>query len=317
MIFRAATCRHLGIARAIVFGVLLVDLLVDDLPSLSCMPVEAFLPHGVLRLIPSHWWPTLLTANALRLFSYAYGVVLACGLAGLGPASCTTSLALVGTAYFHGLGRGFGGHVNHQELIVLHAAFFLLFRPSFYSFSISRVPESRVISACRDPDATARFLLRCLAFWIFLTYFYIGVARLQSSDWRLYSTNLMVLHAVTHSVKWNYWGFSWARNILDQPLLSWLMAASFPLATVLELTAPFAVFFRWLVWPVVLALIAFHLAILVFMNIFFWQNLLLLSIPVMGWYVDRERRTPNIPDSAGQPWIAYSRRLASQELPSR
>jgi hypothetical protein len=302
MIFRAATSHHLGIARAVVFGTLLVDLLLDDLPALSCMPVEAFLPHGVLRLIPSHWWPALLAEHSLRVFSLCYGVILCMGLLGIGAAWFITAIALGATAYFQGLGRGFGGHVNHQELIVLHAAFFLLFRPAFDKFSVNDAIRRRPPSCCRDPDAAARFLLRCMAFWIFVTYFYIGTARLQSSDWRLYGTNLMMFYAVTHSVKWNYWDFSWARNILNQPILAWLMTASFPIATVLELAAPSAVFFRRLVWPVVLALIAFHLSILVFMNIFFWQNLVLLSIPVMGWYVDVGRRPPIA--SAG-PMLAF------------
>jgi predicted DCC family thiol-disulfide oxidoreductase YuxK/uncharacterized membrane protein len=44
---------------------------------------------------------------------------------------------------------------------------------------------------------------------------------------------------------------------------------------------------RRLVWPIVISLWLFHIAILLTMNIFFWQNMLLLFLPLLGWYADR------------------------------
>jgi predicted DCC family thiol-disulfide oxidoreductase YuxK len=290
MIFRSAGLRHLALARILIFSILLLDLLLDNLPSLASMPRQAFLPHGLLRLIPEDTLLWLLQENSLRLFSYLYGLVLCLGIVGLGPAWIITPLALAATTLFHGLARGFGGHVNHQELITLHAAFFLLFPHAFKSLSLNARLQSPAIPSPSD-DQTSRFLLRSLTFWIFLTYFFIGLARLQTSDWRIYNTNAMTFYAVLHSTKWNYWDFSFARGLLDQKYLNMAMQASFPLATLLEIAAPFALFFRRLVVPFVVMLVLFHTSILLFMNIFFWQNLLLMLIPLMGWYIDR-RWTP-------------------------
>jgi hypothetical protein len=289
MLFQQAGVRHLGIARALVFGILLVDLLVDDLPTLAAMPQEAFLAHGVLRLLPSGALHVLLQEDGLRLFSWIYGCVLACGVAGLGPAWVVTGAAIVGTTWFHGVARGFGGHVNHQELIVLHSLVFLIFNQSFKAFSLNAYiapAESRP-----DDRPIAVFLLRALCFWILLTYFFVGVARLQASDWRVYQTNAMTYYALQHSVKWNWWELGWARNVLENRLLDDFLRMTFPLATLLELTAPAALFVRRLLWPIVLSLAIFHVSILLFMNLFFWQNLLLLLLPCLGWWVDRPCRS--------------------------
>jgi len=286
MIFREATVKHLGMARILVFSILLIDLLVDNLPAMASMPAEAYLPRGVFELVPQAWLPAMFQESTLAAFSWIYGLLLVMGLVGLGPAWAVTGLTLVGTTFFHGVARGFGGHVNHQELITLHACFFLLSGQAYARLSLNSLLWKRLTD--KADDDVSRLLLRGLCFWIFLTYFFIGMARIQTGDWRLYGTNAMTFYAVQHSLKWNYWEFSMAKDILHQPLLATLLTLSFPLATVLELGAIFAVFFRILVWPVVLSLGLFHLSILLYMNIFFWQNLLLLLLPVLGWWIDRK-----------------------------
>lgn len=300
MIFKLATTFHFGIARILVFGILLLDLLVDDLTALVSMPVEAFLPRGIFLILPTGWMAEILTHDFLLGFSMSYGLVLGVGLVGFGPAWLVTGLALLGTILFHGLARGFGGHVNHQELIMLVSLFFFFSKRSFAAVSVNSV--LRKTSANSADDEISRFLLRALCFWVLLTYFMIGAARLQTSDWRIHQTNAMTFYAVLHSVKWNYWDFSLARDLLNQPLVDWLLRISFPLATLLELAAPLALMVRRLVWPIVVSLWLFHIAILLTMNIFFWQNMLLLFVPLLGWYADRRWQPSTI---SGQPMVVF------------
>ena len=300
MIFKLATPFHFGIARILVFGILLLDLLVDDFSAMVSMPVEAFLPRGVLNVLPVAWMGDILTHGFLLGFSLVYGLILAAGLVGFGPAWLVTGLALLGTIFFQGLARGFGGHVNHQELIVLVSLFFFLSKRSFAAVSVNTVLCKASVSEA--DDEISRFLLRALCFWVLMTYFMIGVARLQTSDWRVYQTNAMTFYAVLHSVKWNYWDFSLARDLLNQPLLDWFLRVSFPLATLLELLAPLALLVRRLVWPIVISLWLFHIAILLTMNIFFWQNMLLLFVPLLGWYADRSWQPSTI---SGKPMIVF------------
>lgn len=300
MIFKQATTFHLGIVRILVFGILLLDLLVDDLPALVSMPVEAFLPRGIFQVIPMAWMETVLTHGFLFGFSLVYGLILAAGLVGFGPAWLVTGLALLGTVFFHGLAHGFGGHVNHQELIVLVSLFFFLSKRSFAAVSVNTVLCKA--SASETDNEISRFLLRALCFWVLLTYFFIGVARLQTSDWRVYQTNAMTFYALLHSTKWNYWDFSLAKNLLNQPFFDLFLRISFPLATILELAAPLALLVRRLVWPIVISLWLFHIAILLTMNIFFWQNMLLLFVPLLGWYADLRWQPSTI---SGKPMIVF------------
>jgi predicted DCC family thiol-disulfide oxidoreductase YuxK len=292
MIFQNAKTTHFGIARVIVFGILLTDLLLDDHTSTVSFPREAFLEHGLLRLVPEPCWEMLFSSSGMSVFSILYGLVLFCGLLGVGMGYFTTITAIAFTVMFHGIARGFGGHVNHQELICLHALFFFLPKMAYHNFSIIRNHKCKP-EYDPESDETARFLLRSLTFWIFLTYFFIGLARLQSSDLRVYSTDAMTLYAVTHSVKWNYWDFSMAKNLLNEPILRSALQISFPLATILEIAAPLALFCRKMTVLILVSLIMFHISILLFMNIFFWQNLLLFTIPLMGWWIDRKTILPS------------------------
>jgi len=289
MIFKQGTTFHFGLARILVYTILLIDLLVDNLPALAAMPAEAFLARGVLAWLPTSWLHTMLEGPFLQAFSLIYGTVLLLGLCGVGRAWLITGLSLLCTTFFHGLARGYGGHVNHQELIMLHALFFFLSSQSFTAVSLnSMLWKNAPKPASESDDATSRFMLRALCFWILLTYFFIGMARLQTSDWRIYGTNAMTFYAIQHSSKWNYWDISLARNLLHQPLFEIFLKVAFPMATILELATPFIVLVRRLVWPVVISLWLFHLSIFLCMNIFFWQNMLLLLLPVLGWYVDRK-----------------------------
>ncbi|WP_395738630.1 DCC1-like thiol-disulfide oxidoreductase family protein [Prosthecobacter sp.] len=300
MIFKQGTSAHLGIARVLVYTILLADLLLDNVPALAAMPAAAFLPRGVLAWLPASWLHSMLQGSFLHGFSLAYGVVLLLGLLGLGRAWLVTGLALLGTTFFHGIARGFGGHVNHQELLGLHVLFFFLTSHSFAAFSLNSLLWKNTPQ--EDAGTVSRVLLRSLCFMILLTYFFIGVARLQTSDWRVYGTNAMTFYALQHSTKWNYWDFSLARGLLHQPLFALFLKVAFPMATILELAAPLAVLVRRLVWPIIISLFLFHVSILLTMNIFFWQNMVLLLLPAMGWYVDRNWQPAT---DSGKPLLVF------------
>ena len=300
MIFKEGTTFHFGLARILVFGILLLDLLLDDLPALASMPAEAFLARGVLGWLPASWLEAILQPGFYHGFPIVYGGILLLGLFGFGPAWLVTGLALLGTTLFHGLARGFGGHVNHQELIMLHSLFFFLSSRSYSAVSVNALLWKR--PADETDNEASRFLLRALCYWVMMTYFMIGVARLQTSDWRVYGTNAMTFYALLHSAKWNFWDFSLARDLLQQPMFDLFLRLTFPLATVLELAAPLAIMVRRLVWPLLISLWLFHISILLCMNIFFWQNMLMLLLPLLGWYSDRRWQPAG---SAEKPLIVF------------
>lgn len=76
MIFTRATLRDYGLARALVYLVLLADLIVDDMRSLRFFPYDTFVKRGVLQLIPDSWFQLILTDAALSGFTAMYAAVL-------------------------------------------------------------------------------------------------------------------------------------------------------------------------------------------------------------------------------------------------
>ena len=118
MIFSRATVTELGFVRILVFSVLILDLLIDDLSSNALWSLDCFHAYGLISLIPQQLLEFLLSETGLSCFQYGYLAVLVFGLIGFGPSWLVVGCALAGTTWFHGLARGFGGHINHQELIV-------------------------------------------------------------------------------------------------------------------------------------------------------------------------------------------------------
>lgn len=284
MIFTRATLRDYGLARALVYLVLLTDLAVDDLRSLRLLPFDTFIKRGVLQLMPDSLVQWMLTDAALVGFTVIYGSVLVMGMIGLGYGPLVTSVALIGTVLFQGLARGFGGHSNHQELISLHALWFLLPRDAFRWQPLSAKPDRLAVGS--HADGVAQVMLRGLSAWVLLTYFFVGMARIESGGIHLYFTNYINWAVWVHSNKWNYWNINLGRQVFEQPLLAFFLAVSFPLATALELLAPFALVGGAWTLLLVACLLGMHLLIWVFMNIFFWQSMALLLIPLYGSWCD-------------------------------
>jgi hypothetical protein len=282
VIYQNATPRDLGLARIVIFGLLLVRLLMDPVQQLADFPFGAFVPHGLLNLIPPDAMQWLLTSNGLLAFKWSYAAVLALCILGLGPRFHIMLVAVLGAIFYDGLTRGFGGHVNHQELIVTHCAILMLFFPCYDGLAVNRLAHFSEAAATPVMLAACRLGLRAVCFWIALTYFYIGVARLQASGLKVYFTNTMVLNAFQHSLRAGYWNFGLGRNLPNEPWLQVFLSISFPLATALEIAAPLAVFVRKLTIPLVVCLLLFHVMIFLFMNLLFWQNIVLLSLLVFG-----------------------------------
>jgi hypothetical protein len=276
MIYRFANARALGFARILIFAILLVDLLTDPMAQLALVPLQTFYPHGILSLIPEGWFAALLSESALLRFQWGYGLVLILGLLGYGPRLLIGILASVGTIWFHGIARGYGGHVNHQELIALHCLLLIVFFPHFDGLSLSQRRHLKSRPAAGDGIYAIPLVLVC--FFLALSYYMVGLARVTASDFAVYFTNTMPHFAAEYSLKWNYWDISWGKYVLDHPTFAFVLQLGFPIATLLELVSPIAMFWRRfrMIWLVLMVI--FHVLNWPLLNIFFWQHLCLLAL---------------------------------------
>jgi predicted DCC family thiol-disulfide oxidoreductase YuxK len=154
------------------------------------------------------------------------------------------------------------GHVNHAELPALYAV---------YALAFVAVLE-RLRGRSRALDALP---LVVTAAALTTTYSLTAVFRLAHGGLAVYTTGSMVEWSAAAAFQPDEWrsqmGLLTAYDVVRWPLL-----LSFPLVTLFELAAPYCLIsrtFRLLFVPIV---VAFHVATLLFMNIFFWENVALM-----------------------------------------
>lgn len=272
-IHREATAVTLAGARILVGLIWLVRLIGDPISRLGYLPAELWYPQGIMLLLPRsliEWFahPTRLTV--LRLLAILGAVLLIVGLRGrrfhLG------ALVLLLVVYF-GIAKGFGGHVNHREMVLLYVTALMVFLPCFDALTLSR-PES----TSRPQDVySASMVAVCLV--IALNYMFIGLARLSIGAPSVFDPDLIRAWLLDRSVRPNPIGFEFGRHLLEFGWSGLLLPLFLPVSTVVEIAAPAMLWAgRVLRLLLVGALISLHIAIFFLMNIVFIENVLLLLL---------------------------------------
>jgi hypothetical protein len=69
------------------------------------------------------------------------------------------------------------------------------------------------------------------------------------------------------------WGFG--KLLLEYPMLDSMFKIGFPIITLFEVLAPICLFSRWFRYAFLFLMIPFHFLSWLFMEVFFWENLVL------------------------------------------
>ena len=267
----------LGVVRSIVHGTLLVSILFTSFSALGSLPVTILRPTGAMNFLPWSFYNALQTPAAMVTFKVVLVLSLLLSTVGLLTVISTkTSLLLV--VFYQGLLRSFG-HFNHDEMVAVYYLAVLAFTPCGDEFSIdSRLKKTR---AARPAFAYAYpiLLMQLLIAW---SYFSSALIKLRVAGLKYLSPDNLPALAIFHSLD----------NLHDThfKLAFWLpqVRAYLPFAVGLvliwELVFPLAIFSRRWRWWMLGFGIVFHLATLVFMNIFFPHQLAMYLI-----FVDWDR----------------------------
>lgn len=257
--------------RCIVHGTFLVSILFTSFAALGSLPVTILRPTGALKLLPWSFYDQLQTPTAMVTFKCV--LVLSLWLSTVGfftAVSTKTSFVLV--LFYQGLLRSFG-HFNHDEMIAVYYLAVLAFTPCGDDFSLdSSLKQTR---AQRPAFAYAYpiLLMQLLMAW---TYFSSALIKLRVAGLKYFSSDNLPVLAIFHSLD----------NLHDThfKLAFWLpqVKAYLPFAVglvlVWELLFPLAIFWRRGRWWLLGFGIVFHLATLLFMNIFFPHQLAMFLI---------------------------------------
>lgn len=306
-----ASASSLGLARVLVFSIWFWQLAVDPIERLADLSTSAFAPPGVLRVVPGGIWDLILEPSVLLAFKAGLLMALLLVILGATRSRVLLGLTVSGLVLYQGVVRGFSGHMNHAELALLYISMLFVFFPVFDGLTIRTLRVIRWKPAGTDrataghaPYVTA-LLVACLL--LSLTYFFVGAVRLWKGIHLFGTPALRDLIAGFSLQDGQFDGSAIIPLGVPSAALSlplWALQVAFIAATMLELSAPLAVFSRRLRPLIVISLVVFHVSIWAFMNVPFPENMCLLVLLSGSWF---NRIAARLDQATPDPWSAISR----------
>lgn len=275
LVHRDATPATLRAAQILVVGLWLGKTAGWAWSDLAELPLSLFDAVGVHRWMPASWLPILLDGRVLEMQRLlAVGLLLGTFIGPIRPqAFLGAGLVLL---HHQGLMYGFG-FVNHQELVPLYALFVF----AVCGWGARRWDE-------RVPGLPIVTILAMLC----IVYSMAGVYRVVRHPELLSDPATMMGWVLLNSARPLEYGWRLGLDLPWGPGLAWAMHVGFLGVTALEILAPLALVwrpFRWLFLAVIP--LPFHVACLFLMNIFFWENgVLMLLFFDLGVGLRRPRR---------------------------
>jgi hypothetical protein len=265
--------RLLRLTRLGIFLLWIVKLLLDPLWRLAEMPRGMFQPVGILALLPAAALDALLTWNGLAaLLVFTLGILVLALTDKAFPLVATVAAFLL-TAY-SSLIRSFGPAV-HTDIVLLLAVYALA-GFAWADWLALKFGEKKLL-----PGAAAYPLVTIVAL-LSLSYCLVGLNRTVAGGIGVFTGDTMETWAIDASLRGYYFNTNIGWHIPEWPVVVFMLRAGLPFITLFEITAPLCLavpHYRWIFIPVMLS---FHLMSLVFMNIFFFDDMLLYLL-LIDW----------------------------------
>jgi hypothetical protein len=275
--------RLLRLTRLGVFALWIVKLLLDPLWRLAEMPREFFQPVGILGLLPNGAIDDLLTANGLIALWLCTLVVLGLALTDKAFPLVSTLAAILLTAY-SSLIRSFGPAV-HTDIVLLLAVYALA---AFAWADLLQTRGKTVNSTVMDRHYHgSSYPLITIVAMLCLSYCLVGLNRTVAGGLSVFTGDTMEVWAIDASLRGYYFNTNVGWHLPEWPWAVLMLRGGLPVITLFEITAPLCLAsarYRWIFIPVMLS---FHLLSLIFMNIFFFDDMFLYLL-----LIDWSRRFP-------------------------
>jgi hypothetical protein len=261
MVHEGAGVATFRLVRSAVFGLWFVLVATIPLHHLAVLPDFLFDAPGILGLIPDPFWPWFTDPMVLTTFRLGLAVLLLAVVAQRRPHRLLVVAAALGVLFFHGFILGFGGFLNHGRFGILYIAIL---------FALAPDPES-------NPDAPAA-TLQLGAFLLSVPYALIGLHRFFVGGVEIFTGDALPIYMVLRTFEPGSFSFEISYALVTIPWVVVIMKIGFFVTTVAEALSPLAVFHRRFrhVWLAII--VPFHFVTLFTMNIFFWENLILIAL---------------------------------------
>jgi len=270
----------LGVVRSIVHGTFLVSTLFTSFSALGSLPPTILRPTGVMKFLPWSFYDHLQTPSGILTLKTLMVLSLLLSTIGFGTVISTkTSLLLV--VFYQGLLRSFG-HFNHDEMIAVYFLVVLAFTPCGDAFSIDSWRRQTTRERPAFAYAYPILLMQLLLAWIYVTS---ALIKLRVAGMKYLSADNLPALAIFHSLD-NLHDTSFKIAFMLPQVKQYLpFAVAFVL--IWELLFPLAIFFQRIRWWILAIGVAFHIATLFVMNIFFPHQLAMYLV-----FINWKRKSP-------------------------
>jgi len=272
-----ASATALGFARIAIFATWMIVLVRANLPVVAELPFDWFRPWGPLILLPDAAIESLLQPAPLwtiHVLACALALGLLLGVRPFEPLACV----FVGVVILaECLAKGFCGYANHAQFALLYATMVMTLFPCANGCSILG-PTRRAAS-----DALLRAPMLLVPIVVGLTYAAIGLRRITSGGLEIFLDDTILTYLTARSLEYSAYGFEHGLLVHSSPLLIAKVKIGYVVTTFAEIAAPAIILVGWrlrLVWLAII--LPFHLLSLLTMNIFFWENVILLIVFFTG-----------------------------------
>ena len=273
LIHAQAGPRLLALARLGIFSLWIVKLLLDPLWRLAEMPAELFQPVGIIALLPGPA-SQYLTPGWLIGFYITTLVVLVLGLTRIAFPLTATLAAILITAY-SSLIRGFGPAV-HTDIALLLAVYALA------AFAWADALQEKIGGSAKTRAAWSSYPLIAIIAMLCLSYCLVGLNRTVNGGFQVFTGDTMEVWTVDASLRGYYFNTNIGWHVPQWPFVVFMLRSGLPVVTLFEILAPLCLawpHFRWVFIPFMLS---FHLMSLLFMNIFFFDDMFLYLL-LIDW----------------------------------
>ncbi|MGY6500120.1 MAG: hypothetical protein ACXIVQ_04360 [Acidimicrobiales bacterium] len=270
--------RHLASLRIAVFGTWIILLGSTRLHLLADLPPELVQPNGLARLLPVD----VLMGSPLLLAVVQLSAILGCVLCVLGIrpyapiATATVALIFVND----GLMKSIGLYDNHAQWGALMVALVLAISPAADAWSWGPRAD-RTAEGHLPHDRYAAPLVAVAALFA-LAYLMIGARRVVDGAVTVLTDDSMVIWSVARILEDDHYPWDVPQVLLSNQWMLPGVAVGFALVTIAEILTPFILRNRRLCTMWLAVMVPFHVSTLLFMEIFFWENLILIGVLFTG-----------------------------------
>lgn len=263
--------RHLAVLRIAAFGLWFGLIATTDTVLYAQFPSTMLDPRGLAHLLPLE---TLFGSPAL-LLGLKVAALVTCALAAFGtrPYPLWAGAAAVLVIVHDTLMKSLGGYANHAQAASLLILVVLAMFPAADALTIGgRSPKHPATSwMYRAPVLAVGALLT-------LTYSFIGARRLFIGGVGIYTDDSLLRWMVGRTLEYGAHDFDLTGLVLANRWVIPLLTVGMFVVTIFEVLSPLALRFPRFrrVWLVMI--IGFHFFTLFTMNIFFWENIILLVL---------------------------------------